>query len=298
MTEPSEPRISPSGALILEVLAARFRLGEPSWPFSTRYGSHIRRLQADGLVAFQSDSMPNQIRVRLTEEGKRYAIFEGYTLPVCPRCQAGVCSQHRTVDDAIGLDATTYQLDVALTEVDRLQNLLRRRSQTVADLVEDNQRLAARRLPAGSAEDLARLFHETYERMAPDHGYDTRKASAVPWAEVPEKNRNLMIAVAGHILAPRPQQQADVYELGRQQELMDSVLGGIWLHGSWFRLTVHLTTDEKEAFWAAIKRWRKRLDIEADQGHTPMSDAMHCWWRQGYTGPPVGREDRLRGDGS
>jgi hypothetical protein len=46
---------------------------------------------------------------------------------------------------------------------------------------------------------LARLFHETYERLAPSFGYKTRKASAVPWKKVPEKNRKLMIAVAAEI---------------------------------------------------------------------------------------------------
>ena len=50
------------------------------------------------------------------------------------------------------------------------------------------------------AEELAKRFHETYERLAPDFGYKTREASAKPWAEVPENNRNLMIAVCEEIL--------------------------------------------------------------------------------------------------
>jgi hypothetical protein len=49
-------------------------------------------------------------------------------------------------------------------------------------------------------EELAQLFHETYERLAPEHGYETRTASAVPWSDVPAANKALMIAVAGHIL--------------------------------------------------------------------------------------------------
>ena len=49
------------------------------------------------------------------------------------------------------------------------------------------------------AEAVARLFHETYERLAPSFGYETRKASAVPWEDVPENNRRLMIAVAGEV---------------------------------------------------------------------------------------------------
>ena len=50
------------------------------------------------------------------------------------------------------------------------------------------------------AEKLAQQFHETYERLAPDHGYETRKASAVPWHDVPEQNKRLMIAVCAHLI--------------------------------------------------------------------------------------------------
>jgi hypothetical protein len=49
-------------------------------------------------------------------------------------------------------------------------------------------------------EKLAELFHSTYERLAPDFNYQTRKASAVAWADVPDNNKRLMIAVTGEIL--------------------------------------------------------------------------------------------------
>jgi hypothetical protein len=52
-----------------------------------------------------------------------------------------------------------------------------------------------------TAEGIARLFHDTYERLAPEHGYETRKASAVRWEDVPAANKSLMTAVAGHVLA-------------------------------------------------------------------------------------------------
>lgn len=47
---------------------------------------------------------------------------------------------------------------------------------------------------------VARSFHAHYESMAPAFGYTTRQASNVPWAEVPETNRLLMVATAGHVL--------------------------------------------------------------------------------------------------
>lgn len=47
-------------------------------------------------------------------------------------------------------------------------------------------------------EGIAKAFHDTYERLAPEHGYETPEASA--WEEVPENNRNLMIAVVEVLL--------------------------------------------------------------------------------------------------
>jgi hypothetical protein len=69
---------------------------------------------------------------------------------------------------------------------------------------------------------LAQLFHETYERLAPLFGYETREESAKPWAEVPERNRKLMTAVCEHVLselclplalAPAPPERPDPPEM-------------------------------------------------------------------------------------
>ena len=53
-----------------------------------------------------------------------------------------------------------------------------------------------------TAEELACFFHETYERLAPEFGYETRKETAIPWEDIPADNRNkrLMIAVSGEVL--------------------------------------------------------------------------------------------------
>lgn len=50
-----------------------------------------------------------------------------------------------------------------------------------------------------NAERLAGLLHEAYQ-LAPNYGYQTRKASAKPWKDVPEPNRSLMIAIAQEII--------------------------------------------------------------------------------------------------
>lgn len=50
------------------------------------------------------------------------------------------------------------------------------------------------------AQAIARRFHTTYERLAPKHSYQTRAASAVPWEQVPQHNRELMVAVVQELL--------------------------------------------------------------------------------------------------
>jgi hypothetical protein len=51
-----------------------------------------------------------------------------------------------------------------------------------------------------NAEELAKFFHDTYERLAPQYQYKTREDSAVPWEDVPADNKALMIATAGEVL--------------------------------------------------------------------------------------------------
>jgi isopentenyl phosphate kinase len=50
------------------------------------------------------------------------------------------------------------------------------------------------------AEQIAEAFHDAYERLAPEYGYETREASRKPWSEVPENNRELMAAVVSELL--------------------------------------------------------------------------------------------------
>lgn len=51
-----------------------------------------------------------------------------------------------------------------------------------------------------AAERVAQAFHEAYERLAPQHGYNTRAESAMPWPQVPLQNRRLMTAVVRDLI--------------------------------------------------------------------------------------------------
>lgn len=64
-------------------------------------------------------------------------------------------------------------------------------------------------------EDLAKLFHDTYERLAPNYGYETREESAVPWEDVPVRNKELMINVAEVVLAAIPPRPGEMHSVDK-----------------------------------------------------------------------------------
>lgn len=50
------------------------------------------------------------------------------------------------------------------------------------------------------SEEIAREFHETYERLAPTFGWDTQGVSRVSWEELPPENSALIDAVVQDLL--------------------------------------------------------------------------------------------------
>lgn len=52
-----------------------------------------------------------------------------------------------------------------------------------------------------TAEIIAEQFHDAYEAAAPKLGYETREDSRVPWAQVPAKNKAVMVETARDLLA-------------------------------------------------------------------------------------------------
>ena len=58
----------------------------------------------------------------------------------------------------------------------------------------------ADRLQSVDVEAIARKFHEIYEHRAPMYGYVTRTESSVPWDEVPDQNKELMIVTVSELV--------------------------------------------------------------------------------------------------
>jgi hypothetical protein len=47
---------------------------------------------------------------------------------------------------------------------------------------------------------IARAFHDRYEALSGQHGWETQERTRVAWEDLPEENRSLMIAVVRELL--------------------------------------------------------------------------------------------------
>lgn len=54
-----------------------------------------------------------------------------------------------------------------------------------------------------TTERIARRFHEEYEALAPAHEWATQEASAVPWDDLPDNQRRLMVNVVANLIVKK-----------------------------------------------------------------------------------------------
>jgi hypothetical protein len=76
--------LPPTQYLILEVLAARYRTGEPTWTFPSRLRHQMAVLASLGLIGWKSGVGPRTVLAWLTDAGRDAATHPGYT-PPCER---------------------------------------------------------------------------------------------------------------------------------------------------------------------------------------------------------------------
>lgn len=120
-----------------------------------------------------------------------------------------------------------------------------------------------------TAEELARLFHETYERLAPNFGYETRKDTRAFDADSP--NGLLMTAVCVEVMAPLQR---------RLTELQESVNEKYW---------EGIRSDNVE-----LKRRLAEAERERDELRRHCNVIMFglTWTGDGYEWSPVTRDYR------
>ncbi len=73
--------LPPTQHLVMDVLAARYRLGERLWPFPVSVGPALRALERAGLIVVMHGVAERTLRARLTETGEREALSATYNPP-------------------------------------------------------------------------------------------------------------------------------------------------------------------------------------------------------------------------
>lgn len=74
-------KVTPTQNLLLEVLAARYRLGENLWTFESRHAHQLEKLADLELVDVLSGVTEGTIRAMLTEKGREEVLSDNYTPP-------------------------------------------------------------------------------------------------------------------------------------------------------------------------------------------------------------------------
>lgn len=83
MTEPEDQNdLPPTQYLVMEVLAARYRLGHHGWCFPTKVTPALDALVEKGYLWYKSWVTPKTLLVFLTEDGKKTWLSEDYVPPI------------------------------------------------------------------------------------------------------------------------------------------------------------------------------------------------------------------------
>lgn len=98
-------KFTPTEELILDLLVARHRLGEDSWPISTRLKTAVLSLEKSGYVIWRSGPMPSTLSVTLTAKAQEEFILKSKHKPRGFRRYADQIAAYLSalgVDDNIG----------------------------------------------------------------------------------------------------------------------------------------------------------------------------------------------------
>lgn len=79
--------LKPKQELVMEVLTARFRLGEMFWTFRGRHEKTLRELEKLGLVEIMHGVVDDTVRASLTPLGEGMFVSRNYTPPIERRAE-------------------------------------------------------------------------------------------------------------------------------------------------------------------------------------------------------------------
>jgi hypothetical protein len=114
--------LPPTQYLVMEVLAARTRLGETLWPFPNSVSPALDALEKLGLISTMSGNQPYSRRARLTDAGREHSLKPGYLPPAatCIRCtsvpSAGLCCSAHKAALCHGCYRRTHFVEVCVSD--------------------------------------------------------------------------------------------------------------------------------------------------------------------------------------
>lgn len=103
--------LTPTQDLMMEVLAARARLGHREWEFDTRHAATAKHLETAGLVYVLSSPAPRTIKVGLTNAGRDAYISPTYTPPAPPTPATPAPAPAVTLTVLAGVDVKVVNTD-------------------------------------------------------------------------------------------------------------------------------------------------------------------------------------------
>ena len=81
----SLPKPTAAQDLLLDLLVARHRLGEPFWPISTQLTRTYRDLKQKGYVEIMDGYVSGTVRLSLTKEARKELMEDSGFTPACVR---------------------------------------------------------------------------------------------------------------------------------------------------------------------------------------------------------------------
>lgn len=92
-------KLPPTQYLILEVLAARHRLGEQLWPFPSRNRPALNRLAHHGLLGWRSGPVQGWVQAWLTDEGRAAVLHPPSATPAVGVVDAAHIARQRAFSE-------------------------------------------------------------------------------------------------------------------------------------------------------------------------------------------------------
>ncbi len=103
----SLPKLTAAQDLMVDLLVARTRLGEPFWPISTRLSRTANELRSKGYVRMLGSSAEGTVRLGLTQAAKDELIHDStYVPPVMLQARDEIAD----LLEKLGGDPTTIRL--------------------------------------------------------------------------------------------------------------------------------------------------------------------------------------------